>query len=230
MNNSPRDVFFLAIAQPGDNIINPYEHMIINDPVEFYQKWGWAATSLEFTIMSTKLLDYITDWKSYNDRYSVDGEHSFIQYSALFDMIDRKAVDSEKVSIELIRDCLEDYRCSDKSESMWYKKAFDIWVTRWTKTNNMLPERYNEYKSKVLKDGTNLRYLFGSHKFLLGLGTIDALKLELLEEPARITWNNYSDVPYDDLLLMRNKEYTGLKKSVFEQNNTNENKQKTAVA
>ena len=184
------DSIFLGIMNTANGIqigTTTYEN-----PVEFYRDWGWLTTSLDVVIYNSKSMldgfDEITFKKQYAEEYNA----SHFAYVYFLNQI----ANIDNLKIRLLRDGRTGIYNSPLGKSMWRKSTFLVWQEYWIKANLDLPECYNQYKPKVIKETASLPWILGSISSLIELRDMGVLSLESYEV-IKEDWKMISDIPLE---------------------------------
>ncbi len=176
------DVICLSQNPALHGIQKQYYH----DPVLYYRDHGWISTSIDTVIYQKKsMLRDFTEWIYPHDIFNP-------YYSHLFHTLAHK--ETVRICV-LTGDHINTYN-SPKAVSSWIHKAFKTWKDDWIKVNELLPECYEPYKAKVIKETATKPWLLGDIDRLMELhekGILTPEKLPQIEPD----WERVSNVPFE---------------------------------
>lgn len=178
---------------------------------EFFCEFGWLVTSWDTVLISTKeILDSI-DWSSFEKKYSLGSGNNFNQIITVFaglDMIDNP-------EIRVLSGNETGIRNSTQVGSGITKYISKVWGVNWPKAIEKLPDRYNKYKKKVIKDMTSKHWIFGSLNNLIYWKSQGYLEKDNWNE-IRDNWELLSDIPKESVEALLDDNYDKMLKLTFE--------------
>lgn len=179
------DVIFLEAVNSSSNL-----EMLYEEPVEFYNDWGWLATSMDGVIYNKKKM--LLGFTREQFEKEVKGYHN-IYWAAFVCLFKNLAVGKRKImALGLENDAL--IRGSSLGKSTWEKLTFTVWKDYWVAVNEELPSCYDKYKAKVIKQTTTLPWIIGSTSRLVHLHEAGVLTPDTFEDII-VDWDKVSDVP-----------------------------------
>ena len=191
------DAIFLGVMNTANDI--QMSTCTYYDPVECYRDWGWLATSWDVIIYNQK--SFFDDFKM--DKFKEkDVTRSFYPFTHFFNRI----AEIKDLKLRLLRDEEIVIGNSELGQSGWTKNAFTIWQERWIKANRDLPECYNPYKAKVIKETASLPWLLGSVDLLMELRALGILTPDKYEE-IKVDWELVSDIPLESVYKIATDTY-----------------------
>lgn len=181
--NEENDVIFIA---QDECMLYPIEEDKTYDKCgDFYLDWGFLATSLDLTIFRTKGI-----LKTFDGAYEKGLYDYFPHYMILFNEL------QDGMRVKVLRNEETKMMYSTISKSGWTSVVLKIWADEWVRNNEMLPERYNQYKESVIKQEGLLPALFGNVQSLLNYKRLGGFTIEQLEA-VKHNWTRVSDIPYE---------------------------------
>lgn len=207
----PYDAIFLVTGDyPWELGQSHYQSTIYDQPEEFFYDWGWLVTSLETTIFNYKTLLAYVDWQEFKELYFVDKCHGFDHLVALF----MGLANLKNPLIRVLKEKDIFVRCAQGAQSSWIMNTFRIWIFFWSRAIRSLPDCYNSYKAKVMKQTTMLPWILGSHSNLIHLKQMGVLTEESFALYQDV-WKDVSDIPIRDVHLILENRYSDLIDSIL---------------
>lgn len=187
------------------------KYKTVYEKEEFFYEFGWMTTSWEAVLLSTKMLDRIEDWNSIEKDFHLGEQNGFNQVVVLFYGLTL----TENSSVEVLNyneAGLRNY--SGAGESSWVPYTFDTWGKMWPQVIRSLPECYDKYKEKVIKDQGMHPIVFGSVDNLIRLKERGIFTKEKWNEIKK-DWNILSDIPKEDAEAILDGKYDKLIENVY---------------
>ncbi len=166
------------------------------DPVLFYRDYGFFITNWECTIRKIGTMLSPVDWTNYSEAYDIQF-NPFNQLISLF----ARAAEMDDFSAAICRYDQNERFFAPGGHSGWENEAFNLWIDKWVSANYMLPNVYDPYKTKVIKDETNLRDIFGSVANMINYREKNIYNRDIFIK-YRNMWAMLTDVPLRDLELI----------------------------
>ena len=182
------DCIFLGCWFPMSSEMRENKPVCTN--IEFFREFGWLTTSWDTSIISTKLLQNDIDWLDFEKKYNLGIHNPFNQVMVVFGGLALK----NDASIRVLNHKEAQIRNNPSAESSWRRLTFELWGKKWPKAINMLPECYNLYKQKEIKEQGMLPHIFGSVDNLIGLERENILTYDVWHE-FNEKWHELSDIP-----------------------------------
>jgi hypothetical protein len=204
------DAIILPTAHfPYDVYPQPKQEVYTN-AAELFRDYGAYAPDWQTTLIRYDTLLKNVDWNAFKSRYFFDGYNSFEQMIALYTGLAK--LDNPKVRV--LRETELFGYTSNLSGSDWGKTKYDVWVQRWSKTVDMLPDCYNDGKPLVKKKEGTQPVLFGSPYALVEDVKTGVLNKEIMEavEPR---WSEVSDIPFECLGYIIDERYDLMMKRLY---------------
>lgn len=200
VTNEEVDALLLGVTNIGNGIqmrTTTYE-----DAVAFYRDWGWLATSLDVIIYSKKLMLNESSAEKFRERHIMDYNAPWYPFLYFFNRI----TEIDNLKICMLRDERTYINNSPLGKSLWERDIFKIWLEYWIKVNQGLPECYNSYKKKVIKEASSLPWILGSESVLIDLYNKGILSLEVYEM-IKDDWELISDIPLETVYQIASGTY-----------------------
>lgn len=126
---------------------NEYTFKEYYDRTQFFCDWAWHVTMFGASLVNTSSVLCNVNWKELEEKYCIDG---CICYSHVALYFERMSV-LDKLRIVYLGNITIWYT-ELRNNSMWYANTFDIYCNDWLNTIHKLPNIYDDYKLKVIKD------------------------------------------------------------------------------
>jgi len=152
------DVIFLPVAHwPLDPNPQPRTE-VYTDALSFFRDYGKMTPNLETTIIRWDTMLKEFDKVEFFQRYYAGIAGSFDHFNILFEQL----LKVKALKIMVLREDEVIRYVSERSNSMWVKRIFEVWIEEWSRAVEVLPEYYEPYKAVVKKEETMQPVLFGS--------------------------------------------------------------------
>lgn len=191
------DSIFLGVMNTANDI--QMSTTTYDDALAFYRDWGWLTTSWDVTIYNQKTMLNDFSMTRFKEQHT---EKFFYVFTYVFERI----LQIDNLKIRLLRDDGIGIYNSQLGKSMWKNDTFKIWQECWVKVNLNLPEFYNPYKAKVIKETASLPWILGSESVLIGLSNVGALTVETYDE-IKDSWELISDIPLETVYAIASGTY-----------------------
>lgn len=200
------DAIFLATGiYPWEMKTPVTQDKVYDNPALFFDDWAWLATSLETTLFRVDTLLQAVDIKQFKEQYFINGRNDFDHLMILFIGLAKLVTPL----VMVLNGTHSQVQASMMARSTWFKEALRIWAWHWPAAIKALPDCYNRYKSKVIKQATMVPWLLGSHSNLIQLKRMGAFTWETFE-PYQSVWNEVSDITVEDVRLILEERYQEL--------------------
>lgn len=175
----------------------------VYDKLDFFREFGWMVTSWESAIISTKLLQDVINWSEFEEKFELGAHNPFNQVMVVFGGLSLK----DTTNIRVLNYKEAEIKNNPSAGSSWRSSTFELWGKKWPKAINMLPECYDLYKHKEIKEQGMHPYVFGSVDNLIDLERKNYLTPSIWDG-IKDEWPNLSDIPqkYVEEILEQNYE------------------------
>lgn len=162
-------------------------------PVDLYRLFGKQTTSLETVIYNTNTI--LNGYKFGECEAAPSHRNNFWQFDVLY----RRLSLLERPVIGIVSKAdAYNINTSEKVESYWSEKIFEVWIEEWIRENFELPDIYSKDKLFVIKDTASIMELLGNYKRFEKLHSQGMFNFETFKKYEGM-WEYVTNIPVDEL-------------------------------
>lgn len=212
------DAILFCADMNRSTYIYPKTKPVYSDCAEVFRDFGALSTSWESVLFNYDSMISGINWDEYIEEYNLTSSNNFGQPVILFSRL----ADRDRMRVAVVDANPYERIYSQLSSSMWTADTFDIFGDHWIKAIYSLPDVYDEYKLKVIKEETMLPELFGSLDNMMYYLEHGILNSETYDKIKGI-WSFLSDIPLRHIEYLIEDNFDALVKEVIAEYNSSKN-------